>query len=115
MTAQADLAGVLYIAHLDTEAGRVLDRLAAGERCGGCRGARGVLAARAGDRAAALRADAELAHRPRTPGALLWRARIAAALGDRARAATLVREAVARGFAYDGLTHAGPELGRLFP
>jgi hypothetical protein len=46
---------------------------------------------------------------------LLWRARIAATLGDRAGAATLVREAVARGYAYDGLTHADAELGRLFP
>ena len=114
--AREDLAGALYSARFEAEGGSVLDRLAAeGAPCGGCRGARGVLAARAGDLAAALRADAELARRPRTPGALLWRARIAAALGDRPRAATFVREAVARGFAYDGLTHAGPELGALFP
>jgi hypothetical protein len=43
------------------------------------------------------------------------RARIAAALGDRAGAATLVREAVARGYACDGITHADAELGTLFP
>lgn len=75
----------------------------------------GGLAARAGDLAAAARADAELAARPRTVGVLLWRARLAAARGDRRAAATLVREAVARGYAYDGMTHAGPELGPLFP
>ena len=43
------------------------------------------------------------------------RARIAAALGDRAGAATLVHDAVARGYAYDGITHADAELGPLFP
>jgi hypothetical protein len=46
---------------------------------------------------------------------LLWRARIAAALGDRAAASALVREAVAHGYAYDGTTHAGPRFGPLFP
>jgi hypothetical protein len=70
---------------------------------------------RAPGTAGPLRADAELAARSRTPDPLLWRARIAAALGDRAGAATLVREAVARGYAYDGLTHADAELGPLFP
>jgi serine/threonine-protein kinase len=115
-TAQAHLAGTLYAARVDAEAVRAIARLAAaGPRCRGCVGARGVLSARAGDRAGALRADAELAARPRTAGPLLWRARIAAALGDRAGAAALVREAVARGYAYDGTTHADPELGRLFP
>jgi hypothetical protein len=114
--AQGALAGALYTARMDAEARRVLDRLAAEHSpCRGCVGARGVLSARAGDRAGALRADAELAARVRTPGPLLWRARIAAALGDRPGAATLVREAVARGYAYDGTTHADPELGRLFP
>ncbi|MFL5387010.1 MAG: hypothetical protein ACJ8GN_31330 [Longimicrobiaceae bacterium] len=114
--AQAVLVGALYAARMDVEARAALERLAA-ERppCRGCVGARGVLSARAGDRAAALRADAELAARPRKPGPLLWRARIAAALGDDAAAAALVREAVARGFAYDALTHADAELGRFFP
>ncbi|HEX8692733.1 MAG TPA: BTAD domain-containing putative transcriptional regulator [Longimicrobium sp.] len=114
--ALAELAGTLYAARLDADAERVLDRLAALEpRCAGCLGARGVLAARAGDRAGALRADAELALRPPKPGGLLWRARIAAALDDRRGAAALVREAVARGYAYDGLTHTDAELGPLFP
>jgi len=113
---QARLAGALLIARMDADAGRVIAGIeAARPGCRGCVGARGVLSARAGDRAGALRADAELAARPRTPGPLLWRARIAATLGDRAGAATLVREAVARGYAYDGLTHADLELGRLFP
>lgn len=113
-SAQAILAEVLYAARMDGEAARLIRRMAA-NGCRGCTGALAVLSARTGDRAAALRADAELAARPRTPGPLLWRARIAAALGDDAAASTLVREAVARGYAYDALTHADPELGRFFP
>jgi len=112
--AQATLAEVLYAARMDADAARLISRLAA-KGCRGCTGALGVLSARAGDRAAALRADAELAARPRTPGPLLWRARIAAALGDQANAAALVREAVARGYAYDALTHTDADLGALFP
>jgi DNA-binding SARP family transcriptional activator len=116
MGAQAELASALLMARMDAEARGVLAKLE-GERpgCRGCVGARGVLAARTGDRAGAARADAELAARPRTPGPLLWRARIASALGDRRGAAALVREAVARGYAYEGLTHADQELGPLFP
>jgi hypothetical protein len=113
--AQATLVEVLYVTD-DPEAGRMLTRLSADRaRCAGCQGALGVLAARAGDRAASARAAAALAARGPKPGALLWRARIAAALGERTAAAALVREAVARGFAYDGLTHADTELGALFP
>jgi len=114
-SARARLAEALYIAN-DPGAGPMFARISA-ERAGclGCRAALGVLAARAGDRAAAAHADAELAARPPGAGVLLWRARIAAARGDRAAAAALVREAVARGYPYGGLTHAGPELGSLFP
>ncbi|MFL5537870.1 MAG: BTAD domain-containing putative transcriptional regulator, partial [Longimicrobiaceae bacterium] len=113
---QAELVGALFAARLDVEARDALERLTAQHPpCRGCTGALGVLSARAGDRVAALRADAELAARPRTPGPLLWRARIAATLGDEAGAAALVREAVARGYAYDGLTHADADLGRFFP
>jgi tetratricopeptide (TPR) repeat protein len=113
--AQAGLAAALYVAHQDAEAGRLVAAIEAKHAgCRGCIGARGVLAARTGDRAAAAHADAALAALPPGPGVLLWRARIAAALGDRAGAAARVREAVARGYAYDGLTHADPELGVFF-
>jgi hypothetical protein len=60
------------------------------------RGALGVVAARQGDRAEAQRAQAVLA--APVPFALgrrtMWRARIASALGDRARAVALVQQAL---------------------
>ncbi|HLL85641.1 MAG TPA: hypothetical protein VK420_23415, partial [Longimicrobium sp.] len=114
--ADAELAEALILAGQHQEALRVVTRLHAQRPdCRGCAVARAVLAARAGDRAPARRLDAELASGPRTAGSLLGRARIAAVLGDRARAGRLVREAVARGYPYDALAHADPDLGTLFP
>jgi hypothetical protein len=110
------LAEALFAAGENAEASRMIARFEAERpRCVGCVGARGVLAARAGDRAGARAAETDLAARPRGIGVLLWRARIAATLGDRAAASTLVREAVARGYAYDGTTHTEPQIGALFP
>jgi len=114
--AEAELAEALILANEHQEALRVVTRLHARRPdCRGCAVARAVLAARAGDRAPARRLDAELASGPRTAGSLLGRARIAAVLGDRAGARRLVREAVARGYPYDALAHADPDLGTLFP
>jgi hypothetical protein len=77
-----------------------------------------VLAARRGDRAAALAADSVLAapSRPNLDPNLdpyadgrptYWRARIAATLGDRERAVTLLREALQAGLMYPAL-HGQP-------
>ena len=67
------------------------------------RGYLGVLAARRGDRAAAMAAERALAEL-REPYLLgrhtYWRARIAALLGDRERAVTLLRDALKEGRTY---------------
>jgi serine/threonine-protein kinase len=63
----------------------------------------GALAARRGDRAAALAADSALAalRRPYLVGRhTYWRARIVSLLGDRARAVTLLRDALREGRTY---------------
>ncbi|HEY0025798.1 MAG TPA: BTAD domain-containing putative transcriptional regulator [Longimicrobium sp.] len=115
-SSRAVLATTLYAAGMDAEARRVLGQWAEERpRCRGCVGALGVLSARGGDRPAAVAADRALAAGPRTVLVLLWRARIASTLGDGAGAASLVREAVALGYAYDGTTHTDRELGPLFP
>jgi hypothetical protein len=92
-------------------------------------GVLGLAAARAGDRAAAARADAALAElRPaaRARGrATMWRARIAAALADlpgagpaaadhRARAARLVAQALGEGYAVMQGYPSLPEAPRTF-
>ena len=72
-------------------------------------GYRGVLAARRGDQAEAQRVARVLAVRryPYSYGQpALWRARIAAVLGDRDQAVALVREAFAQGLAVDLYLHA---------
>ena len=63
-------------------------------------GALGVVAARTGDHDGAARADAALAApRPHAQGRpSLWRARIAAALGDREHALVLLQDALAHGY-----------------
>ena len=66
-------------------------------------GYQGVLAARRGDRETALKADTTLGalREPYLGGAnTLWRARIAALLGERDRAITLLRQAFAEGKLY---------------
>lgn len=86
------------------------------------RGLRGVLAARAGDRAAAEVISSQLESRKLDvvfkPLATYWRARIAAVLGDRESAIALLRRAFAEGFmpvqAIAGrFLHADPDLRAL--
>jgi hypothetical protein len=80
-----------------------------------CRGFVGVLAARRGDRAAALAADRALAtpHRPYLHGRhTYWRARIAALLGDHERAVALLRESLREGQMYPAL-HGAIDLAPL--
>jgi serine/threonine-protein kinase len=80
-----------------------------------CRGFVGVLAARRGDRAAALAADRALAtlHGPYVHGRhTYWRARIAALLGERERALALLREALQEGQMYPAL-HGAADLAPL--
>ena len=72
-------------------------------------GYRGVLAARRGEKAEAQRVARVLAVRPYPYSygqPALWRARIAAVLGDRDQAVALVREAFAQGLAVDLYLHA---------
>jgi DNA-binding SARP family transcriptional activator/TolB-like protein/tetratricopeptide (TPR) repeat protein len=85
------------------------------------RGALGVVAARQGDRAEAQRAQAVLA--APVPFALgrrtMWRARIASALGDRARAVALVQQALGEGYpvlqGYAGLPGRSPRFDYAEP
>jgi serine/threonine-protein kinase len=80
-----------------------------------CPGYVGALAARRGDRAAAMAADSTLAAlgRPSLLGRdTLWRARIAALLGDRERAVALVRQALQAGQMYPTL-HGQADLSSL--
>ena len=81
-------------------------------------GMQGLLAARRGDSAAARRVAEELSHHddPFAFGApALWRARIAAALGDDEHAISLLREAFARGQGGDAryLVHASRDFDGL--
>ena len=74
------------------------------------------LAAWAGDRATAMRADARLAAQPTAYYKGTWpyqRARIAAALGDRGRAVALLREAQRQGLPIHTSWHSSAELRRL--
>jgi tetratricopeptide (TPR) repeat protein len=95
---------VLYDLRRLDEARPLFDRLAAEQpRDPEFRGYLGALAARRGDRAAALAADTALAA---LPGPYLagqhtyWRARIAALLGQHERAVTLLRDALLEGRTY---------------
>ncbi|HET8656602.1 MAG TPA: hypothetical protein VFL93_13865, partial [Longimicrobiaceae bacterium] len=79
------------------------------------RGLLGLVAAKRGDRAGARRWSAELAavHHPYLFGhQTLWRARIAAALGDYPRAIALLRQASAEGADYHAwsMVHVVPEF-----
>jgi len=71
-------------------------------------GLRGVMAARAGDRKTAAACDAFLSaiDRPTAKGpALVWRAYIAAQLGEKDRAVEFLRDAFAKGAAFDRYLH----------
>jgi tetratricopeptide (TPR) repeat protein len=79
------------------------------------RGYLGALAARRGDRAAALRADSALASLGRaylTGRRTYWRARIASLLGEPERALTLLREALQEGRTFPML-HGEADLAPL--
>jgi len=76
----------------------------------------GVSAARRGDHATADSISRVLAERtfPYSFGAPdLWRARISTVLGDRARAITLLREAIDHGLIFDNRLHLDHDLGGL--
>jgi serine/threonine protein kinase len=76
----------------------------------------GVLAARRNDRNEALEVSSwlESLNRPYLYGAhLIWRARIAALLGEQDRAVMLLREAFAQGAAYGISWHRDPDLESL--
>jgi TolB-like protein len=80
------------------------------------RGGLGVLAARRGDRAEAMRIDGWLASldRPYLLGqGKLWRARIAGWLGERERAVMLLREAFAEGLTFGVWVHLDPDFMAL--
>jgi tetratricopeptide (TPR) repeat protein len=126
-------AEVLYAAGRWDEARRLFEQLAA-ERPGepspvgdhgmyglaplgdaDYRGYLGALAARRGDRAAALAADSALAAWPDSyllGRHTFWRARIAALLGERERAVTLLHEALQQGRTYV-LVHAEADFAPL--
>jgi tetratricopeptide (TPR) repeat protein len=87
-------------------------------RCTTCMGALGVIAARSGDRQKAAQYEAMLAEdtRPFMFGRpLLLRARIAASLGEVARATTLMNAAFAAGSEYDVMTHTDWDLRVISP
>jgi tetratricopeptide (TPR) repeat protein len=84
------------------------------------RAALGALAARRGDRPQVQRIDAWLAGRPRTvagrsgdAAATLFRARLAALLGDKPRAVALLRESFERGLKGREYLHLDPDLDAL--
>ncbi|MFB3111583.1 MAG: hypothetical protein ACE10G_06085 [Gemmatimonadales bacterium] len=79
-------------------------------------GVLGVIAARLGEIEEARRIDDRLAaiDRPYVfGGPMLWRARIAASLGERERAVNLLRDAFGRGTNYGIWLHRDPELASL--
>lgn len=81
------------------------------------KGLLGVLAARRGDRAEALRLSSELQRLERHPVSGLnvptWQASIAALLEERERAVTLLRDAFAHGLVYGTWLHADPDFESL--
>jgi tetratricopeptide (TPR) repeat protein len=111
-----ELARALYDAEHWTEARAAYEHLRAEDSLDGwTRQALGALAARRGDQAEALAADAWLASARANPDGpaenVYGRAVIAALLGDRARAVELLREAFRRGFAFIPVDISeGPEL-----
>jgi tetratricopeptide (TPR) repeat protein len=108
----------LYALGRVTEAILTVDSLLAGPSAApaDALGLRGVLAARQGDRPRAQEINTRLAALPRTYSfgvPTVWRARIAAALGDRDAAVTLLRTAFAEGREYDLWLHRDQDLASL--
>jgi tetratricopeptide (TPR) repeat protein len=96
-----DLAELLYAAERWEDAARAFRKIdAAQPEDIDCRAYLGVIAARRGDRATALEVSEWLALREHpywSGGSTVWRARIAALLGERERSVALLREAMADG------------------
>jgi tetratricopeptide (TPR) repeat protein len=87
-------------------------------KCAACFGALGVLSARSGDEIGARKYEKLLSVEPPPfdfGRRLLLRARIAAALGEKGRAAALVNAAFASGLEFDISTHADPDLKDVKP
>jgi tetratricopeptide (TPR) repeat protein/TolB-like protein len=114
---RAALAGTLYEAGRWDEARALYEELAAAGASGPAGiGRLGVIAARGGDVARAREAERRLEgwDEPFTFGApTLFRARIAAQLGEVDRAVLLLRQAFAEGVAYGSWLHADPDLDPL--
>ncbi|UCC74138.1 MAG: hypothetical protein JSV86_06145, partial [Gemmatimonadota bacterium] len=111
------LARALYLAEQWGEAQSLFEGLAA-ERPESLnyKGYLGVLAARRGEREGALRIEAQLRRldRPYLFGDhTYWRACIAALLGERERALSLLRDAFAQGVSYGAYLHAEYDLEPL--
>ena len=116
-TETAHLAGVARTAFLQDDrstARAMYDQINRRQTsCVECLGSNGVLAAREHNRIEALRVDSLLSRvsRPYLFGLnTLWRARIAATLGDAERARILYLAAREEGLAIDVLTHADADL-----
>ena len=113
------LARTAYLADDRGEAARLYGAILADHpRCIDCVGALGVLAARSGNSAGAdsSRTALESVRRRFLFGRPLeWQARIAAASGDLARAASLQSAAYASGAEFDVMTHADPDRRAIRP
>jgi hypothetical protein len=86
--------------------------------CMDCVGALGVLAARDGNRTVADSLSARLeatVQRWMFGRNILWQSRIAASLGDNARAESFVNAAYSAGSEFDVMTHADPDLLHVKP
>ena len=119
MAFRVGLARTAFLADDRREAARLYRAvLAEYPKCVDCVGALGVLAARGGNRPGA---DSSLTlleqgRRPFFFGRQLeWQARIAAASGDLARAASLQAAAFGSGAEFDVLTHVDPDLRAIRP
>ncbi len=109
-------ARALYEARRYGEASPIYAELASRSEVIELQGRIGTLAALRGERAAALHADTVLATttRPYLLGAnTMWRARIAARLGDRDRAISLIRQALAEGSALAVGLHSDVDFAPL--
>ncbi len=105
---------LLCMAERWDEAGEVLRALPGDSGRVDVLGYRGVIAAHHGDPAAARSsADALAALDPMRGRATVWRARIAASIGERDEAVELLRRAFAQGLAFGLWVHVDPDLEPL--
>jgi len=105
---------LLYVAERWDEAGEAFRELPGDSAHVDVLGYRGVIAAHLGEASAAQsRGDALAAIGPMRGRATLWRARIAASMGERDEAVELLRRAFAQGLAYGLWIHVDPDLEPL--